>query len=130
LRAAGLCRGALWALHPVTRAPARATALLAALATVYILAGTFEQISSFLICTAMGFIALAAASLLRIRRRAPSAGAFRVPAYPWPTLAFVALVGLVVVLVGVTRPRQALVGLVVVSLGVPAYRLLGRRDVQ
>jgi APA family basic amino acid/polyamine antiporter len=121
---------ALAVLSPVTQVPARATALLAALATAYVIAGTFEQISSFLVCTAMGFIALAAASLLRIRRRMPQRAGFSVPGYPWTTLAFVLLMSAVVVLVGVNRPRQALLGLVIVALGWPAYGLVARRDLQ
>ena len=121
---------ALATLNPVTQVPARATALLAALATAYVIAGTFEQISSFLVCTAMGFIALAAASLLRIRRRLPQRAVFTVPGYPWTTLAFVLLMSAVVVLVGVNRPRQALLGLVIVALGWPAYGLVARRDLQ
>lgn len=130
MSADGLFPAALAALHPRTGVPARATALLAVLATAYILAGTFDQIASFLICTAMGFVALAAASLFRIRSRQPGGAAFRVPGYPWTTALFVLLMGLVVLLVGVSRPRQALLGMVIVGLGWPAYRLAGRRALQ
>ncbi len=130
MSADGLFPASLAALHPRTGVPARATALLAALATAYILAGTFDQIASFLVGTAMGFIALAAASLLVIRRRAPGGAPFSVPGYPWTTMAFVLLVGAVVLLVGVSRPRQAVLGLVIVALGWPAYRLAPRRDLQ
>lgn len=126
----GLFPAMLAVRHPTTGAPVRATALLAALATAYVVAGTFEQISSFLICTAMGFIALAAASLFRIRSRRPGGVAFRVPGYPWTTMLFVLLMGIVVLLVGVNRPRQALLGMAIVALGWPAYRLVGRRALQ
>ena len=126
----GLFPHALARVHPAKQVPVRATALLAALATVYILVGTFDQISSFLICTAMGFIALAAAALVPIRRRDPGLGAFRVPGYPWTTIAFVVLISAVVLLVGVNRPRQALLGLVIVALGWPVYGLVARRDLQ
>lgn len=125
----GLFPAMLAVRHPSTGAPVRATALLAALATIYVIAGTFEQISSFLICTAMGFVALAAASLFRIRTRRPAA-AFRVPGYPWTTVLFVLLMGIVVLLVGVSRPRQALLGMAIVALGWPAYRLAGRGALQ
>jgi APA family basic amino acid/polyamine antiporter len=121
---------ALAAVNPVTQVPARATALLAALATVYVVAGTFEQISSFLVCTAMGFIALAAASLFVIRRRVPQRATFSVPGYPWTPAVFVLLMTVVVLLVGLSRPRQALLGLVIVALGWPAYGLVVRRDLQ
>ena len=68
----GVFPSALASLHPVTRAPVRATAVLAVLASLFVMLGTFEQIVSFLVCTAMGFIALAAAALIVVRRRAPN----------------------------------------------------------
>lgn len=126
----GLFPAALAVVHPATRVPMRATALLALLATAYVFAGTFEQISSFLIATAMGFIALSAASLFRIRRRFGGDAPFRVPGYPWTPAAFVLLMSTVVALVAANRPRQALLGLFIVSLGIPAYRLFARRDLQ
>jgi basic amino acid/polyamine antiporter, APA family len=118
---------AIASLDPATRAPVRATAMLAALATVFVIAGTFEQIVSFLICTAMGFIALAAAALLVVRRRAPDAGAFRAPGYPWTTVLFVLLVGGVIALVALNQPLQALVGSGIVALGWPAYGVFQRK---
>ena len=130
MSADGLFPASLAVLHPGTRVPVRATALLAALATAYVVAGTFDQISAFLIATAMGFVALSAASLFRIRRRAGAAAPFRVPGYPWTPAAFVLLMSAVVVMVAASRPRQALLGAFIVSLGVPAYRLFARRAVQ
>jgi APA family basic amino acid/polyamine antiporter len=117
----GLFPSALASLHPVTKAPARATAVLAVLASGLVIVGTFDQIVSFLICTAMGFIALAAAALIVVRRRGPDAGAFRAPGYPWTTGLFVLLVACVVALVAINRPIQAVAGLGVVALGWPAY---------
>ena len=126
----GLFPSVLAVLDPGTHVPVRATAVLAALATAYVIAGTFEQISSFLIATAMGFIALAAASVFRIRRRSGPAAPFRVPGYPWTPAAFVLLMSTVVALVAASRPRQALLGAFIVALGIPAYRLFARRDLQ
>jgi APA family basic amino acid/polyamine antiporter len=126
----GLFPAALAARHPRTDVPARATLLLAALATVYIAAGTFEQISSFLVSTAMGFIALAAAALFPIRRRRPDAGGFRVPGYPATPIVFVVLISAVVLIVAMNRPRQALLGFAIVALGWPAYGLAARRGVE
>ena len=126
----GLFPAALAARHPRTDVPARATLLLALLASVYIAAGTFEQISSFLVGTAMGFIALAAAALFPIRRRHPDGSGFRVPGYPTTPILFVVLIASVVLMVAMNRPRQALLGLGIVALGWPAYGLAARRDVK
>ena len=86
----GLFPAALASLRPATRTPARATAVLAVLASAFVIIGSFEQIVSFLVCTAMGFIALAAAGLMVVRRRSPGDGVFRAPGYPWTTGLFVA----------------------------------------
>ena len=129
----GLFPSSLASLHPVTSAPVRATCLLAALASVLVVIGTFEEIVSFLICTAMTFIALAAAALIVIRRRAPNDGAFRAPGYPWTTALFVLLVACVVTLLAINQPGPALAGLGVVALGWPVHGFLvvarRRRDV-
>ena len=82
---------------------------------------------SFLMCATLGFIALAAAAQLVVRRRAPAASGFRAPGYPYATILFVLLVVGVVGLVAVNRPFQAIVGSVLVLLGLPAYELMWSR---
>jgi basic amino acid/polyamine antiporter, APA family len=79
---------------------------------------------SFLVCTAMGFIALAAAALFVVRRRDPMAGLFRAPGYPVTPGLFVLMVVGVVVLVAINRPMQAMAGFGLVALGWPAYTVL------
>jgi basic amino acid/polyamine antiporter, APA family len=124
----GLFPVVLASVNPVTNAPVRAITLLSVLASVFVLVGTFEQIMSFLICTTLGFIALAAAALVVIRRRVPpvfgDSLAFSAPGYPYTTVSFVLLVVAVVVLVAINRPLQAMIGLVIVFLGLPAYQML------
>ena len=122
----GLFPASLAAVNPVTQSPARATVLLAVLASLYVFVGTFQQIVAYFICTALAFIALAAASLVRIRRREPDRGAFSAPGYPVTTVLFVLLVLSVVILVALNRPLQAGAGFVIVLLGVPAHRILKR----
>jgi APA family basic amino acid/polyamine antiporter len=119
----GLFPAALASIHPVTNAPARATAVLAVLASGLVIVGTFEQIVSLLISTAMAFIALSAAALIVVRRRAPAVGAFRAPGHPWTTGLFVLLVACVVALVAINRPIQAIAGAGLVALGWPAHSL-------
>ena len=123
----GLFPAALAALHPSTHAPARATAVLAALSTVFVLLGTFQDIIAFFICASMGFIALAAASLFVLRRRATDPGGFRAPGHPVTTALFVLLVVAVVAMVAINRPRQALAGAALVFLGMPVHAILVRR---
>ena len=77
----GLFPSALASLtgHTVTGACHRG---LAVLASAFVIVGSFEQIVAFFMCTAMGFIALAAAALFVVRRRVADAPAFRVPGQP------------------------------------------------
>jgi APA family basic amino acid/polyamine antiporter len=119
----GLFSRAIARLHPRRGVPDRATLLLAALATAYVLAGTFQQIVSFFICTAIAFVALAVAGLLVIRRRDGRYAGFRAPGYPVTPALFIAMVGMVLVLVLVARPLEALAGFAIVLSGLPAYRV-------
>jgi APA family basic amino acid/polyamine antiporter len=117
-------------VNAVTQSPVRATALLAVLATVFASLATFQQIVAFFMCTTLGFIALAAAALVVVRRRAPEAPAFHAPAYPVSVMLFVALVLGVVTLVAINRPLQATAGFGIVVLGLPAQRLFGRHHTE
>jgi APA family basic amino acid/polyamine antiporter len=119
----GLFPAAVAVRHPRTGAPVRATAVLASLATVYVLLGTFEQIAAFFMCTTLGFVALAAAAVFVVRR-APEAGPFRAPGYPVTPALFVVLVLAVVTLVAINRPLQAFAGMAVVLVGLPVSRVL------
>lgn len=122
----GLFPAALAAVRPGSGTPARAMLLLATLASAYVLVGTFQQIVAFFICTALAFIALAAAALFVVRRRAPGETTFASPGYPLGPALFVLLTVAVVLLVLMARPIEALAGVAIVLLGLPARRLLLR----
>jgi APA family basic amino acid/polyamine antiporter len=108
-----------------TGAPSRAILLLAFLATVFVLVGTFQQIVALFLCTTLIFIALAAAALVVVRGDGP-APAFSAPGYPLTVVLFVILVLSVVFLVAIARPVHALAGFAIVLAGWPAHRLLAR----
>jgi APA family basic amino acid/polyamine antiporter len=114
------------AVRTASESPARATAMLAALASVLVLLGTFDQIVAFFVCAALVFVALAAAGVFVARRRAGEA-AFRVPGYPLTPVLFVLLVTGVVAMIAIARPWQALSGAALVLAGLPARRWLVRR---
>lgn len=120
----GLFPSALAAVRPGSATPARAMLLLATLASGFVLVGTFQQIVAFFICTALSFIALAAAALFVVRRRAPDATPFESPGYPLGPGLFVLLIVVVVVLVLMVRPVEALAGAAIVMLGLPARHML------
>ena len=117
---------ALASVNPVTQSPARATAFLAFLASVFVSVATFRQIIAFFMCTTLVFIALAAAALVVVRRRAPGGTSFHAPGYPLTTVLFVSLMVVVVTLVGINQPLQATAGFVIVLLGLPVRHLFAR----
>jgi APA family basic amino acid/polyamine antiporter len=111
-------------LHPRRGVPDRATLVLAALSTIFVAIGTFQQIVSFFICTAIAFVALAVGGLFVLRARDPRVDGFRTPGYPATPVFFIGLVAIVIALVLIARPLQALAGIALVLGGIPAHRLL------
>lgn len=123
----GLFPLALAKLHTITNAPVRATAVLASMATLLVLTGTFPQILAFFMCPTLVFVALAASAVFVIRRRRANAPAFRSPGYPVIPALFVLLVLAVVLFVGIARPVPALSGFALVLAGMPVYDVLAKR---
>jgi basic amino acid/polyamine antiporter, APA family len=123
----GLFPSALARLHPVTNAPVRGTIVLATLACVFALSGSFSQIVAFFICPTLVFVALAAAALFVLRRRDPSATVFRAPGYPATPALFVLLLLSVIALIVLAQPVPALAGCLLVLAGLPLQRALRTR---
>ena len=124
----GLFPQVLGSLNTTTRTPVPATALTAVLASLLVLAGNFQQIVSFFICTSLGFIALAAAALFVVKRRTPDRRV-GVPGYPWTSALFVVLIIAVIALVALNRPWPAGAGFLLILLGLPAHSLFVSRRV-
>ncbi|MBV9342396.1 MAG: amino acid permease, partial [Acidobacteria bacterium] len=115
-------------IHPRFATPVRAILIQAAIASLLVVTGSFQQIIAYFIFAAVVFLGLAAVGLFIARRRQlGQVPVFLAPAYPLPPLAFVVLVGMLLVLLGLRSPRQAMLGAAVVLAGVPAFALFGRR---
>ena len=123
----GLFPPALAAIDPGSGAPRRATALLAAIATVFVLTGTFEQIVALFLCSMLVLIALAAAGIFVLRRRGGGPPEFACPGYPATPLAFIALLLAVSGLMAAAHPVPALAGFALAALGLPAHRVFSAR---
>lgn len=123
----GLFPSAMAQVHPRTGAPARATALLAAIASVFVVWGSFSQILALFMCTTLVCIGLAAAGLFVVRRRGPGISEFRAPGYPVTPALFVLLVFAVVAVIALARPLPALTGFVLMLSGLPVYAWLAGR---
>ena len=116
-------------LHPRFGTPARAIAIQAALASVLILSGSFNQIVAYFIFVTVLFLALTVAGLFRVRRRAAATTEPlpRAPGYPLTPAVFLVLVALLLFLIAGHNPLQAALGLGIVALGAPVYWLVFRR---
>ncbi|MDP9267962.1 MAG: amino acid permease [Acidobacteriota bacterium] len=99
--------------------PARAIALQAALASVLILAGNFEQIIAYFIFTAVLFLGLTVTTVFGLHRRGELVKGF---AQPYAAAGFTAFVVLLLVLLAAGRPRESLAGLVVTAVGALLFR--------
>jgi basic amino acid/polyamine antiporter, APA family len=125
MSADGLFPAALAAVNPRTGAPVRATALLATIASVFVLSGSFSQIVALFMCTTLLFVGLAAAGLFVVRSRsaAGTQPGFLAPGYPATTALFVLLVAGVVLSIALARPLPALAGFALMLTGLPVYAL-------
>jgi APA family basic amino acid/polyamine antiporter len=106
--------------------PAAAIALQAALASLLVVVGTFDEIIAYFVFVVVLFVALTVAAVFIFRRTRADAPAFRTPGYPFTPLFFLILVALLLVLLAASSPKQAALGTLVVALGLPVYFLLFR----
>jgi APA family basic amino acid/polyamine antiporter len=123
----GLFPAALAKLSNATGAPVRATALLASMATVLILSGTFQEILAFFMCPTLVFVALSASALLVFHGRGAPPPPFRCPGYPVTLVLFVLFIAVVVVIIAFARPLPALSGFAIVLAGLSVYGALSGR---
>lgn len=114
------------AVHPRFRTPVRAIAVQAALASLFVALGTFDEILGYFIFVTVLFLGLTAAAVFVLRRRDPGALPFATPGYPATPLVFLTFVAIMLAMLGGSQPVQAGLGLGVVALGVPFYYLVFR----
>ena len=123
----GLFIPAAASLHARYETPARAIVLQAALASLLVALGTFDQIVSYFIFVVVIFIALTVAAIFVLRRRFNSESNYLTPGYPVTPAIFLLLIVLLLFLLGANSPKQALLGVAVVASGLPFYYLIFRR---
>jgi len=115
------------ALHPRFGTPARAIAIQAILASVYVASGTFNQIIGVFVFVTVLFVAATVAGLFRIRRHSPDAS-YRTWGYPFTPVLFLVLSAVVLFLVAARSPLQAALGVGIVAAGAPVYFLVFRKQ--
>lgn len=103
-------------------APILATAIQCVWACVLTLAGSFQQLFTYVIFTAWIFYGLTVAAVIVLRRRSPEVKRnFRVPGYPWPPILFVLAALGITLNTLVASPLHALLGIAMILSGIPLY---------
>jgi APA family basic amino acid/polyamine antiporter len=105
-------------LHPRFGTPANAVLLQTGLALAVLLLGAFDRVLSYIIFSAVIFLALAASTLFRLRE--PVKGWW----FPLAPISFVVLSTLVAFLILMHDPVPALIGVVIVLCGIPFRKFL------
>jgi basic amino acid/polyamine antiporter, APA family len=100
-------------LHPRFGTPANAVLLQTGLALAVLLLGAFDRVLSYIIFSAVIFLALAASTLFRLRE--PVTGWW----FPIAPISFIVLSTLVALLILMHDPMPALIGVVIVLCGIP-----------
>ena len=114
------------ALHKRFETPARAIALQAVLASVLVIAGSFNEILSYFVFVVVVFIAFTVAALFKFRREDSDSVRYLTPGYPVTPVVFLIMIVFMLVLLGGNNPKQAFLGVAVVALGLPVYLLVFR----
>ena len=125
----GLFVPSIAVLHRRYETPARAIAVQAGLATVLVVAGSFNEIVSYFIFVVVVFIGLSVAALFKFRREDANGVRFLTPGYPVTPIVFLVMIAVLLVLLAGNNPTQAFLGVAVVSLGLPVYLFLYRKSV-
>ncbi len=109
-------------VHPHYRSPYIAIATLGVWGAILTMSGSYDQITSYVVFGSWAFYALTAIGVIVLRRKMPDAKRpYRVWAYPYVTLLFVALAGWFVYNTLVEDTRNALIGIVLLLISLPLY---------
>jgi APA family basic amino acid/polyamine antiporter len=115
-------------LSPGASVPAASVVLHGVLAMLLAATGTFDQLTNLATLFFVLFWGLSGIALIVLRRKmAEAPRPYRVPLYPLVPLAFVLIMGGVLVSTFIESPTEAGAGLLFLALGLPLYPLFRRR---
>jgi APA family basic amino acid/polyamine antiporter len=118
----GLFFSAVARVHPRFKTPAAAVLVQGVWALALAMSGTYEQLFTYVVFAAMGFLGAAAVAVVVLRRKLPDLPRpYRVWGYPVLPIAFAVASLLIVALTLVSSPLESLFGLGLVLTGVPVY---------
>ncbi len=110
------------AVHPRFRTPHVAVVLICAWSSFLTITGTYEQLYTYVVFTALLFNVAGGLAVFRLRRKQPGRPRpYRVWGYPFVPAVFVLSTFILLLSTLIERPTESLVGLGLVALGLPAY---------
>jgi APA family basic amino acid/polyamine antiporter len=115
-------------IHPKFRTPGGALLFECALASIFAMTGTFEELTSLFIFAAWIFYGLAVVALLRLRKTEPHLPRpYRCSGYPWVPIMF--LLGTLELTISLwrARPVRSSIGLALILSGLLFYRYWRRK---
>jgi APA family basic amino acid/polyamine antiporter len=111
-------------LDPVRHTPVVSLVVQCAWACLLTLTGTYSDLLDYVIFAVLLFYMLTIAGIFVLRRRMPGAERpYRALGYPLLPAGYIALAGLIEVLLLIYKPSYTWPGLIIVLLGVPVYFL-------
>lgn len=124
----GLFFRRLAAVHPRTRVPVRALVVQGLWASILVLSGSFDMLTTYSIFAALIFVGLATAAVFVLRRTRPDAERpYRTWGYPVvPAVVLLVTLWLIVNTL-MTMPYESFAGLALLALGLPAYWIFTRK---
>lgn len=115
-------------IHPTRRTPATAILVFGVIASAFALAGTYQDILSYVAFVGQVFMVLTVVGLIVLRRREPGlVRPFRVPGYPVVPLVYVGILTWYLGNLLANRLSRSLVGIAIVAAGVPFYWYWSRK---
>ncbi len=122
MAADGLLFRSAAAIHPRFRTPHVAILLTCGWSAFLTLTGTYEQLYTYVVFTALLFYAAGGLAIFRLRRTRPEVPRpYRCWGYPVTPLVFVVSTLALVFSTLIERPVESLVGIVIVATGLPMY---------
>lgn len=116
------------AVHPRFRTPHVAVVVTCTWAAILTLSGTYEQLYTYVVFTALLFNVAGGLTIFKLRHSRPNMPRpYRTFGYPVVPAIFVISTGILVINTLLERPVESFIGLGLVALGLPAYWYWNRR---
>ncbi len=127
----GLFFGPVAKLHPTRHTPVVSLAVQCGWACLLTLTGTYSDLLDYVIFAVLLFYILTIAGIFVLRRTRPDMERpYRAVGYPVLPAAYIALAGLIEVLLLLYKPNYTWPGLIIVMLGLPVYFFWRRKRVR